>query len=812
MTDAEIKTQKEIVLAAWLHDIGKFAQRSGKECYKSAMEEQLCPVWKGRYHSHQHVLYTRGVLDAWKNVLPDGINVSNVIELAASHHRPSTKEQWVIAKADRISSGSDRRSSEETEKSVESEVNRKFYEKPMEDILSTLHLDDMPSGAISSFSLRPLETDAVLGSRDSAVSKDLYASLWNFFEKDFVQLQGLPYDQFMTALETVLERYWWCIPSSTYKTDTDISLFQHAKTTAAFAECLYVFYTEQGTLSDLIVQNDTEKNDTEKIFLFLNGDMSGIQKYIFDLKTAKNSSKLLRARSFELWALSKIMAEYILHNLDLSTSNIVTTSGGKFLLSLPNTERIRKAVPRLKTEIQSYFLHEFNGKLAFVLSDGTVASPADVAGNDSSKMPNVISLINKIGYDADCAKQKKMQRALEKNGAVLDTLYDALQKNGACTCCGINAKEPDSDVCGNCRKLIETGRNLVKAAKIEFIMQNLQHFGQMVKIYGHDDPRFAYTVNTYRQGLPLLALPYVAPRKNGKGEELKTFEDLAEDATGNTKIAMFKADIDNLGLVFTSSLGNRMSFSRYADMSRLFHYFFSSYYAYFVSSDPEFKDEIYTVYSGGDDMCIIGPWNTVFDFAVDFHKKFMQFCNGNPSLTLSAGLVLSDPFVPVGRIAQKAEDALDVSKARKSADRRNIIKNAVTVFGTTVSWQDFEDELDKGKKLQVLLDNGRNNITPGLSTATVYKILDLAARAERIQQRGDIRDLLNSDCNWASSFYYMTARTIDENIKIDYKGEKVGLRDWFRRFGTSPDEIIKSRIAVSYALYTQRISRYQEEK
>jgi len=38
---------EEIVLAAWLHDIGKFAQRAGEE-FSKELEGQLCKLQKRR--------------------------------------------------------------------------------------------------------------------------------------------------------------------------------------------------------------------------------------------------------------------------------------------------------------------------------------------------------------------------------------------------------------------------------------------------------------------------------------------------------------------------------------------------------------------------------------------------------------------------------------------------------------------------------------------------------------------------------------------------------------------------------------------
>jgi CRISPR-associated protein Csm1 len=231
---------KEIVLAAWLHDVGKFAQRAGAEQYRAKdMEGQLCKLQQGGWYSHQHVLYTEGFLQSVKNVLPgDEVNVAEVIHLAASHHNPSSYHEWLVAYGDRLSSGTDRRDvlPEKTD-----ETPARFYEKPLTHLLSTLKLKDSPQAKKAYSPLKTLEHDAILATEKSKVSKEEYRDLWDQFEKDFSALEGLTYPEFMLALDTLLERYFWCIPSAT-NDDADISLYQHAKTTAAFAGALYRYH------------------------------------------------------------------------------------------------------------------------------------------------------------------------------------------------------------------------------------------------------------------------------------------------------------------------------------------------------------------------------------------------------------------------------------------------------------------------------------------------------------------------------------------------------------------------------------------
>ncbi len=782
-------TKEEIVLAAWFHDVGKFAQRADvSELYNKNLEGRYCKTTRDGRFTHQHVVYTEGFLSRYKDVLPDNLNFEHIKTLAASHHNPSSYYDWIISQADCLSSGSDRcnilgiAECENENQFDEEKQKLKFYEKPMIHILSTLHLDGRAEPNKAFCKLSELEKDSVLPIENYKISKEEYKNLWEKFIKDFQKLQGLAYDDFLLSLNSLLERYWWCIPSAT-NSDLDISLYQHSKTTAAFAAALYEYHKEGNSKNEISLKTDGKK------FIFINGDISGIQKYIFDLKTSSDNAKLLRAKSFQLWALGEIISQYITRQFGVTYANIMTSAGGKFIVLLPNTEKIKKRLKELQFEIEEYFLKEFAGKLTFIVSDGTAASYKDL------KKENVISLINKIGDDGDIAKSKKMQKVLKKCGAVLEIQYENLQKFGECPKCGIfparSADESDDKrQCKSCEKLIEIGGKLVKSAKVILESEKLLHFGDMIKLYEWDENvKFYYSVNDFKPRFPLVTLPYVAPKNDY--DELLTFADIANLSKGNKKLAMFKADVDNLGLIFSQSLGDRMSFSRYADLSHQLHYFFSGFYAWFVKNkidqfNDRYKDKIYTVFSGGDDLCVLGTWESVMQFALDFQKELKKFTNNNPSVTISGGIALVNSKLPVRNIADEAERNLEFSK-------NHIGKNSVTVFGTTVSWADYEKLLDDGKCFAELMKKGE------LSTGVIYKFIDFANRAEKTlgnkDNIADVSELVNpKDRIWKSNMIYVLAR----NVKNDELKKRLEV------YGNSPQEMVKSRIAVSYALYMNR--------
>ncbi len=689
--------------------------------------------------------------------LPDCLNAERIINLVRKQKNPVSFEETCLSEGIRIAFGGDK-------------WNPSYKVKPLVSLLSTLSIDNRKKTKKTYYKVGKLTPEGILGETGiTTISKDSYKILYQEFMKDFSNLGGVSQEDYLSVLDNMLLQYLWCIPAVD-DDNVDISLYQISKLSASFASILYRYHISINRTTALDVKTDGEK------FRFINGDISGIQKYIFDLKSAEHNAKLLRAKSFELLAISQILSDNLVSSFDGSVADIITASGGKFIVAVPNINSVTEMLPILKTEYETYFLREYTGKLDIVISEGTAAT----AGNLCEKK-DTVKLILDIGYDGDIAKQSKMQNALQKNGPVLDELYEQLEINGVCPCCGINPSLGDGRKCSKCDSLIEIGKNLIHAQSIKIKSGRLKPFGEMIDFDFNDEDKSFAKINEYVPGRKILYLPYVAPWKDSKERELKTFEEIAAvPSNGNNKLAMFKSDIDNLGLVFSSSLGENMCFARYAEMSRLFHYFFSVYYADFVKKN--YENQIYTVFSGGDDLCVIGNWKDIMKFAADFHKKMELFTNSNPSVTLSAGISLFSSSIPVRFMAQNTEEQLETSKGRK--ENGSIVKNAVTVFDTTVSWEEYDLQLVNGNKIEGYL---RDKIVP---TAPVYKMINFSERAKAAENGSlDPRNLM-----WRSNFKYIIARNLSKNDKSvqDFFGNEIG------------KNIIKSKIAVSYGLYTQR--------
>ena len=79
-------------------------------------------------------------------------------------------------------------------------------------------------------------------------------------------------------------------------------------------------------------------------------------------------------------------------------------------------------------------------------------------------------------------------------------------------------------------------------------------------------------------------------------------------------------------------------------------------------------EEMYTVFSGGDDFFLIGPWNKTIKFVREVRKQFSSFCASNPDLTFSAGVILCKPHEPISFCANAVENTLRDSKRQEGKD------------------------------------------------------------------------------------------------------------------------------------------------
>ncbi len=758
------------VLAAWLHDVGKFAQRAEAPASRR-LEQEYCPGGK----THQHVLYTDFFIENVLRLPPDlEARRSSLARLASAHHRPNeaSREEIALQRADCLSSGGDR---------MEGQAGGNYKTARLESIFSEVRLggkrlpEDEPR---LRYRLRPLDAgdDALFPVREAG-NADSYRDLFKAFCK---ALEDLPLNMgmrhYLNSLATVLERFTWCIPSSTYQTRADISLYDHAATTAAITQALLA--CPQG----------------REAFLLFAGDLSGIQNFIFGVEehADKGASKLLRARSFLLQALTRSVWLTLLDRLDLSGAAKIMDAGGRFVLLLPDTEAIRQEIETLQNEVEQWLLDTFQGMIRMTFA----SLPLEPESLRRERFTDCFEHLNDL---LEQAKLRPFARAFRRHvSPVLPIDHENYRQFGECALCHArpaSARQDDDDddtpVCDLCRPLIrQVGRRLPRA---RFLILDRRHgglplFGDLFARLEEDDPDPATAVNaldivSMRDRRAFSAVPVAGfiPmvreedlrrwREEGRlseqggdpvlagepcpSDKPKTFAVLAEESRIAPQsegekwrsvacLAACKADVDNLGLLFGMGFGvgkdSCFSISRFAMLSRMMNHFFSAHLMRVIERD---FPNMYVIFAGGDDLFVLGPWAETVRFAKRLHEDFRAFSGGNPAVTLSAGLPVLKPRLPMRALREAAEAALDAAKDHPG-------KNAVTLFGVTTAWQRFDGLIRQGEWLEGLCLSG--SVTQGL----VRRLLGYARDCHNFN-RGEIRKGL-----YLSHMAYDMARNCDE--------------------------------------------------
>lgn len=746
------------LLAAWLHDIGKFAQRADAPC-SQGLEQEYCPHGT----THRHVLYTDYFIEHVLPLPPELESMrSRLARMASAHHRPdpSSREELALQKADRLSSGGDR---------LQGESEGDFRTARLESVFTTIHLDgkgfaqDAPR-----LRYRLLPLDAPVGASamdDSPIFPVPDAGKWASYKVLYAQfLTALREEKFlplhmglchyMASLASLLEQFTWCVPSSTWKTRADISLYDHAATTAAIVQAL------------LACPEGDER------LLLAGGEISGIQRFIFgsEGQADKGASKLLRARSLYLQALTRSVWLCLLERLGLASAARIMDAGGRFVLLLPDTPQSRESLQTLRQEVEVWLLRTFLGTVRMTFACLPLS-------------PNDLERTRFCGhFDAynDALEKAKLQPfAAALHGGVSPVLgvrQEDYAAYGECDFCrsrpATGQLEDGAPICGLCRRLIEqVGRRLPTAKYLVFtrdadgvglfgglkLRLEGQHIDEailrdaldVVNMRGHDGfaavPVAGHVPYVTQGDVEKWKIEGRLQNINGtdflKGDAVEvdspmTFAMLAEEArvalpnaTGMRSVASLaacKADVDNLGLLFGMGFGtgdeSLFSISRFAMLSRMMNHFFAAYVPRLMVQ--EFTG-MYLVFAGGDDLFALGPWSQVIEFARRLREDFGRFTGENPAVTFSAGLPVFKSRLPMRAVRHAAEEALEASKQRKG-------KDAATLFGVTAGWKRFGELLQDGQWLEDMCLKGA--VTQGF----VRRLLGYA-RACGDFDRGEIR-------------------------------------------------------------------------
>jgi CRISPR-associated protein Csm1 len=845
-------TKKSLIVASLLHDIGKVGQRAQKrnDLSKQTLtrESEICPG--SPYPTHQHVLWTHEFFekhfsDELKSLLFGGLNEeTNPLNLASFHHRPSNNLQELIQIADRTSSGE----REETERGEKNS----YITKKLASIFNKISLKDDTEGVskpyfheLGKLSLErdvfPVSTTETSTEEGTSAQRRRYGELWDGFIKDFQRLSyktlehDFEFDLFLSALYHLLMKYTWCVPSYTnakQDIDNDISLFDHSRITAAIASCLYDVY---GT--DRI---PSSPNHNE--FVVAEGDISGIQKFLYKLSRPsglKGVGRILRGRSMFLTLLPIVIANYFAKELGQTMVNILYAGGGNFQLLLPNKKEILERLTLAREEIDDWLFGKFLGELGVVI--------AHVEAGRSELGKNYGAVIARLKVEMENAKAKKFLKPL-----FVDDKFKIAQSSTLCQVCGsfdAEAQEDGEMLCGLCTEHRELGAYLPRAGYLVTAPDTLDlgygervDFGPAGRAWFLDELKEerklagAYScqkINSTDEVLGFRFLGKSVPRakeritKDDLGEEREieegeyeprdtiSFDHLDLLAEGDKKLGVLRMDVDNLGLIFSIGLrrytaeggeGSGHSISRSATLSRMLDWFFTGYLNTLcdeisrkaISSSSGLLSKVdgffYIVYSGGDDLFIVAPWDKALELAFQIRKELREFCANNESVDISGGLSLVGRKFPVSRSAELAKELEE--KAKNKAKRDNQ-EGCLAAFGEVEKWNVLKEGFLFGDVL-VRAVNGVNG-NRKLPRTFLNRVLEIRKIA------GKHKDEPGKAPLFVPELVYSIVRNVDEKLKVSAEGRDFWLQEELMNWLVYKERGIEdSGLPIKYALLKTR--------
>ncbi len=543
----------------------------------------------------------------------------------------------------------------------------------------------------------------------------------------------------------ILYKYTWCLASDG-QGYPDVSLYDRLRITAAIASCLYLYHSEEETLSE----DELRKKGVDQ-FCLAAGNISGIQNYIFDIASigvGGGVARRLRARSLFVQLCCEVACHLILRKLNLPVGiHTIMSSGGRFYLLLPNTNRTSDVINEVQHITSEWFSKELNGELALNLSIVPFGEDNFRAGSNGTG--GFGSVLKEVNEALNLRKQRRFSDVLRSSDSWMAsafTLNTSYQGKGTCDSCHKFPEDIDG-LCVHCNLDKRIGARLPNARYIAFFESgqgDIPIFG-CVSVSVLDSPPVKTT-----QEKPYLVMKLNDPTITDLGKHpavsryfakfiarpdgceicqkeadspIATFECIAKRARGDSLLGFLKADVDRLGEAFIFGLKSDKNsvdtVSRITAFSRMLDIFFSGW----VENLNTQQKDMYTIYSGGDDLFLVGPWDKILEIAEHIREDFIKFTQ-NSKLTLSAGVVIANHNLPIASAAEAVESTLKQSKQGG--------RNCITILDKTLTWDDWKRAREEWEKLR---DSGEK-----INSAFLYNLLSFAEMWSKYRE-GDVSGL-----------------------------------------------------------------------
>lgn len=506
-----------------------------------------------------------------------------------------------------------------------------------------------------------------------------------------------------------LERYGWCLPSAA----EDVSFYDRARIRAALAVCLREI--------DPLPENWESCGDPAGILV--GGEISGIQKFIYTI-TDKEAAKSLRGRSFFIQVLTESVLRFMLRELGIPYTAVIYSGGGNFYLLAPRFAA--EKIPGIRKAVTEKLLRHFGTDLYLTLGSAEIAFrefKQGCFGEPWSRMHQ------------DIGRQKN--RRYRELGNDIHALLFTPEPHGGnrekvCDLCGQEKESTkakgEQHICRGCEAFADDfGKNLPDASFVRFTLGEpqtgeagdiddaLAEFGVGIDLLDRrgtvigEKAAFqgdrAYVWSLDGSSLPGSDLP-VSVRSHfiaNKRPDL-LFDEMQRSAeTGIPRLGVLRMDVDNMGMLFQKGFGKDLSVVRLAALSQQLSLFFEGYIRELCGKyrDKDGNDEIYIVYTGGDDVFVLGHWIKITELAEEINREFHAYTGGNPDISISGGMTFIHGKYPLRQAALDAGE-----EEERAKDYHNGEKNAFAFLGEAFSWEDFAGLREKKDLLKKIINAG----------------------------------------------------------------------------------------------------------
>lgn len=610
--------------------------------------------------------------------------------------------------------------------------------------------------------------------------------------------------EFIASIFEMLENYLTYVPSTNGENDyTDISLYDDIKMRTTFANCIYDYFTANNIEDFSLLISEEDKFFEENIFYLYSFDFSGIQSFIYNISSDK-ALRSLRTRSFYLEILLEDIIDTLLDKLNLFRTNLLYSGGGHCYLILPNTDFVKKTVEEFKEEVNEWLLNLFGSEL-YLAGGGKACSAKTFNYSNSTEYSELFREVsNKISKNKLHRYNSNQLRKLN-----FEEVVDGARECKICRRVDHLIETERGLICNICDE-IESFSKYILESKI-FIVENKSEnklkyslplaFNRVLSSVKDEDEfkkKFknresyirAYRKNDYKEESTSTKLwigDYCYDNK---------LNILTENAEGIKRIGVLRADVDNLGQSFVKGFAKEdASLTRSAVFSRNMSLFFKYHINYLLENGefsitgeiPPIKRKTLIVYSGGDDIFVVGAWDDIIEFSIDLVKSLDKFTLN--SLTISAGLGLFEEKFPIKSMAEITGNLEDFAKSNKyEINGEEKTKNSVCLFNkdNIYSWQDFEEKV-LGEKLKLLQDYFTEIDERGKSF--LYRVLNLLRNKER--------DKLN-----IARLAYLLARLEPQNKDLKEKHSEFSKQIY--RFARSKKDKRELITAIYIFVYLER--------